>query len=258
MELCIMLRRVSLTTGVPDNFCIIESRESIKDFANLGLGEITDQIQSRRNKIYFLMEEVRRLRIQQRMKGGQMSKEEELGEERYPSVVPFFPPLTDETIKDYANFYFTAVSAIILFGGIIAPILEVRLGIGGTSYSDFIRGLHLPAQLAEVDPIVASFCGGAVGVLTTLLVLEANNSKVVAKNRCIYCGGTGYVTCGACGGKTVGPIPLTVDANGAKQPLATEDRCATCSGTGKVACIACFCTGKKVARESDPRLDPFS
>jgi hypothetical protein len=70
--------------------------------------------------------------------------------------------------------------------------------------------------------------------------------------------GTGYVTCGACGGKAVGPIPMTVAGSGAKQPVATEERCATCSGTGKVACIGCLCTGKKVARENDPRLDPFS
>lgn len=52
---------------------------------------------------------------------------------------------------------------------------------------DFIHSLHLPSQLAEVDPIVASFVGGAVGVLTTLLVVEANNAKTQAKTRCIYC-----------------------------------------------------------------------
>jgi hypothetical protein len=60
--------------------------------------------------------------------------------------------------------------------------------VAGTSYSDFIQQVHLPAQLAQVDPIVASFCGGAVGVLTTLMVVEKNNASVVAKNRCIYCG----------------------------------------------------------------------
>ena len=47
--------------------------------------------------------------------------------------------------------------------------------------------MHLPAQLAEVDPIVASFCGGAVGVLSTLLVVEVNNAKLQAKTRCVYC-----------------------------------------------------------------------
>jgi len=48
--------------------------------------------------------------------------------------------------------------------------------------------MHLPSQLAAVDPIVASFCGGAVGVLTTLLLVELYNSDIQAKNRCIYCG----------------------------------------------------------------------
>ena len=38
-----------------------------------------------------------------------------------------------------------------------------------------------------VDPIVASFCGGAVGVLSTIFVLESNNATVQAKRRCFYC-----------------------------------------------------------------------
>lgn len=47
--------------------------------------------------------------------------------------------------------------------------------------------MHLPSQLAQVDPIVASFCGGAVGVLSTLLLVEVNNAKLQAKTRCVYC-----------------------------------------------------------------------
>ena len=39
-----------------------------QDFASLQLSEINHNIQSRRNKIFLLMEEVRRLRIQQRLK----------------------------------------------------------------------------------------------------------------------------------------------------------------------------------------------
>lgn len=58
----------------------------------------------------------------------------------------------------------------------------------GTTYADFIRNMHLPPQLSAVDPIVASFCGGAIGVLTTLLLVELYNSDIQAKNRCIYCG----------------------------------------------------------------------
>lgn len=36
----------------------------------------------------------------------------------------------------------------------------------------------------QVDPIVASFCGGAVGVLSALMVVEVNNVKKQQKNRC--------------------------------------------------------------------------
>jgi len=57
----------------------------------------------------------------------------------------------------------------------------------GQSYNEFIASMHLPGQLAAVDPIVASFCGGAVGVLTTLMVVEANNADQQAKRRCFYC-----------------------------------------------------------------------
>lgn len=48
--------------------------------------------------------------------------------------------------------------------------------------------MHLPTQLAHVDPIVASFCGGAVGVLSTLMVIEMNNVRRQAELRCVYCG----------------------------------------------------------------------
>ena len=57
----------------------------------------------------------------------------------------------------------------------------------GTTYSEFIRMMHLPSQLAHVDPIVASFCGGAVGVLSAFMVVEANNAKAQEKKRCQYC-----------------------------------------------------------------------
>lgn len=55
----------------------------------------------------------------------------------------------------------------------------------GTSYGDFVVALHLPAQLADVDPIVASFCGGAVGVVSCLLVIEVGNVTRQQKNRCV-------------------------------------------------------------------------
>jgi len=47
---------------------------------------------------------------------------------------------------------------------------------------------------------VASFCGGSVGVLSALLVVEINNIRKQQRNRCHYCNGTGYLTCGNCVG----------------------------------------------------------
>jgi hypothetical protein len=60
----------------------------------------------------------------------------------------------------------------LFFGGLIAPLAEVKLGIGGTTYLDFIESMYLPRQLAEVDPIVASFTGGAVGAIRYVLGLS--------------------------------------------------------------------------------------
>jgi hypothetical protein len=48
----------------------------------------------------------------------------------------------------------------------------------GAAYYDLISSLGLPTQLAEVDPMVASHCGGIVGVLSAALAEEANNAKL--------------------------------------------------------------------------------
>ena len=53
--------------------------------------------------------------------------------------------------------------------------------------------MHLPQQLAQVDPIVASFCGGAVGVLSTLMVVEARPRSF----RCPACMNASPINCSA-------------------------------------------------------------
>lgn len=40
------------------SFCIIEGPETVQDFVQMQLQEIQDNIRSRRNKIFLLMEEV--------------------------------------------------------------------------------------------------------------------------------------------------------------------------------------------------------
>nr|QPF50038.1 chloroplast Or2 protein [Daucus carota] len=223
----------SLETNV-SGFCIIEGPETVQDFAKMEIQEIQDNIRSRRNKIFLHMEEVRRLRIQQRIKNAELGiSDEELETElpNFPSFIPFLPPL-----------------------------LELKLGIGGTSYADFIQSMHLPMQLSEVDPIVASFSGGAVGVISALMVVEINNVKQQEQKRCKYCLGTGYLACARCsssGGLVL--IEPVATASAGDQPLSPPktDRCSNCSGAGKVMCPTCLCTGMAMASEHDPRIDPF-
>ncbi|KAJ4911682.1 chaperone protein dnaJ-related [Raphanus sativus] len=251
--------------SVPNNFCIIEGSETVQDFVQMQLQEIQDNIRSRRNKIFLLMEEVRRLRVQQRIKSVKsINVEETLLEAtempEIPSSIPFLPNVTPKTLKQLYLTSVALISGIIFFGGLIAPKLELKVGLGGTSYEDFIRSLHLPLQLSQVDPIVASFSGGAVGVISTLMLIEVNNVKQQEKKRCKYCLGTGYLPCAKCSASgvclSVDPIKRTRASSRLLQAPTTE-RCLNCSGAGKVMCPTCLCTGMVTASEHDPRFDPF-
>ncbi|XP_020246575.1 protein ORANGE-LIKE, chloroplastic-like isoform X2 [Asparagus officinalis] len=245
-----------------NGFCIIEGPETVQDFMQMQLQEIQDNIRSRRNKIFLLMEEVRRLRVQQRIKSAEYIDEN--GEENempdMPSTIPFIPTMTPKTLKQLYLTSFSFVSGIIVFGGLLAPVLELKLGLGGTSYEDFIRNMHLPLQLSQVDPIVASFSGGAVGVISALMLVEANNVEQQEKKRCKYCHGTGYLACARCSASGVLVSTEPVSINGScEQPLRapSTQRCQNCSGAGKVMCPTCLCTGMVMASEHDPRIDPF-
>nr|CAD1844923.1 unnamed protein product [Ananas comosus var. bracteatus] len=247
----------------PASFCIIEGPETVQDFAKMDLQEIQDNIRSRRNKIFLQMEEVRRLRIQQRIKSaelGILNEEQENELPDFPSFIPFLPPLTPANLKMYYISCFSMIAGIIIFGGLLAPTLELKLGLGGTSYADFIRSVHLPMQLSQVDPIVASFSGGAVGVISALMVVEINNVKQQEHKRCKYCLGTGYLACARCSstGAVVLIEPIST-VNGGDRPLSAPrtQRCSNCSGAGKVMCPTCLCTGMAMASEHDPRIDPF-
>nr|XP_008348170.2 protein ORANGE, chloroplastic-like [Malus domestica] len=120
--------------------------------------------------------------------------------------------------------------------------------------------MHLPLKLSQVDPIVASFSGGAVGVISALMVVEINNVKLQEHKRCKYCLGTGYLACARC--SSTGTLVLTEPVStvdGGNQPLSLPktERCSNCSGAGKVMCPTCRCTGMAMASEHDPRIDPF-
>ena len=220
------------------------------DFADMQAGEIAQNIESRRQRLFLLMEELRRLRVQQRVKTIGLDDDEVKETREFESVIPGFPVLTEDSVKDYRIYWGAAVGFLLLFGGLIAPMAEVKLGLGGTSYAEFIDSVHLPAQLAQVDPIVASFTGGAVGAISAFFVIEIQNVKEQRKKICMYCKGSGYLQCAECStsnrpGRLIDPTSNT------------RCICPTCSGTAKVMCTSCLCTGMALATEHDPRIDPF-
>ncbi|CAA0822517.1 chaperone protein dnaJ-related [Striga hermonthica] len=243
----------------PSNFCIIEGPETVQDFVQMQLQEIQDNIRSRRNRIFLLMEELRRLRVQQRIKSmeGIAVNENEMPD--IPSSIPFLPHVTPKTLKRLYLTSFSFISGIIILGGLVAPILELKMGLGGTSYEDFIRNMHLPMQLSQVDPIVASFSGGAVGVISALMLIEINNVEQQEKKRCKYCHGTGYLACARCSasGLCLSVEPIISSASDSPLRAPTTKRCPNCSGAGKVMCPTCLCTGMMMASEHDPRIEPF-
>ncbi|XP_027176282.1 protein ORANGE-LIKE, chloroplastic isoform X1 [Coffea eugenioides] len=249
--------------NIPSSFCIIEGPETVEDFVQMQLQEIQENIRSRRNKIFLLMEEVRRLRVQQHIKSIKVSDgtgEQENEMPDIPSSIPFLPHVTPKTLKQLYLTSFSFVSGIIVFGGLIAPTLELKLGLGGTSYEDFIHTLHLPMQLSQVDPIVASFSGGAVGVISALMLIEVNNVEQQEKKRCKYCHGSGYLACARCSasGTCLKFEPILTSSDSIRQLHGpTTQRCQNCSGSGKVMCPTCLCTGMAMASEHDPRIDPF-
>jgi len=235
--------------ALPENFCIIEGRNSVVDFADMQAEEIANNIESRRQRVFLLMEELRRLRVQQRVKTLGLDEEMEKPRE-FESVIPGFPVLTEDSLKDYRIYWGAAVATLLTFGGLIAPVAEVKLGLGGTTYAEFIAGVGLPSQLAQVDPIVASFTGGAVGAISAFFVIEINNVKEQRKKICMYCKGSGYVLCAEC---IASPNPgRLIDPKSKSRCI-----CPTCSGTAKVMCTSCLCTGMALATEHDPRIDPF-
>lgn len=66
-------------------------------------------------------------------------------------------------------------------------------------------------RCSQVDPIVASFSGGAVGVISALMVVEINNVKQQEHKRCKYCLGTGMPWIAS----TLSfPLPLSLFASG--------------------------------------------
>lgn len=72
------------------------------------------------------------------------------------------------------------------------PLVQVKFKLAYTSISTYNQ---FDSVFSQVDPIVASFSGGAVGVISALMLIEANNVEQQEKKRCKYCYGSGKYQC---------------------------------------------------------------
>ena len=80
------------------------------------------------NPVLILTFQVRRLRVQQRIKG--LKSDAENGSEEsdemphMPSSIPFLPPVTKSTLRQLYTTSLSFISGIIVFGGLIAPTVS--------------------------------------------------------------------------------------------------------------------------------------
>lgn len=93
--------------------------------------------------------------------------------------------------------------------------------------------------LRILDPDIAAFVGGAVGVMGTLESIMARRRAVRERLTCVYCDGAGTLACGRCVGACRNAAGVS---------------CANCNGLGKVACVSCQGSGNSVLLASDRNL----
>ena len=108
------------------------------------------------------------------------------------------------------------------------------------------RRLSTPTDAFELHPDIALY-----GIaLSAFFAIEIQNFKEQERKLCMYCKGTGYLTCAECS-TSASPGRLVDPSSGSKC------YCGVCMGTAKVMCTSCLCTGRGMVTEHDPRIDPF-
>ena len=91
--------------------------------------------------------------------GSAYEEENMVQKSEFQSVVPGFPVLTEDSISDYRIYWGATVLFFLLFGGLFAPMAGSEAFGRRWRYGQRFIVCPFP-QLAEVDPIVASFTGG--------------------------------------------------------------------------------------------------
>lgn len=187
----------STWTDVPSSYTIADSPDALKDFSELQsmMDEIQKNIVARQDKISLLTEEVKLLKGRMGMAESRMNSRgwsfDSNGSSQQAGLIlsklqngdmsaaigqdaSFVEQLlSDKALQSSTASYALAVAAVVFTGGVVAPVVEEKLGLGAAAYYDYIASQDLPVTLAEVDPVTSAVSGGAVGVLTAQLLDEA-------------------------------------------------------------------------------------
>ncbi len=115
--------------------------------------------------------------------GGDVPPQQEIEQEQYLSTLPFLPPLTDKTMKTYYAFYGVFFMSVIIFGGVLAPLLELKLGVGGAFGGAPVVDvgawcLHQPGEEARAATaaVPAAAAAAAAAAVATLLYRVAHTN----------------------------------------------------------------------------------
>lgn len=79
----------------------------------------------------------------------------EIEQQKYLSALPFLPAITEKTLKTYYTFYAAFFGAVILFGGLLAPLLEVKIGLGGKPGVIWVTDLFCQQQISMTCSMAA-------------------------------------------------------------------------------------------------------
>lgn len=99
-------------------------------------------------------------------------------------------------------------------------------------------GVNAQGQLTITVQAAGGGVAGSIGVLGTLIAFKIRQGEVKDRLKCIYCEGSGRITCGQC----------TIVKDG------VQTKCEACSDMGTVLCINCQGSGRSVPEEFLRRL----
>ena len=98
---------------------------------------------------------MRRLRIQMRLRG---VPEEQIAQ---LEKSPVFPAITEKPTARDPKPALTAIAALILFGGVVAPIIEAKLGLGGGCWAGRVWSWGWEGPELGPGPAMARGAAGA-------------------------------------------------------------------------------------------------